>query len=175
MKSIARQIIAGVVLCLLLVPAIAAGSRKCSSPPGECEREIRAMLEGKPGPLGFVVRSASGGRGIVVKAVTPESAADKAGLEPGDRLMSFGGHDLSKATHAELRKTREKMMSEGNEEPGPRKIVITVNRVGTFKRLTLRIAKMTDEQIDQIVAAHLREAHGVELPPQRANSGTDEP
>lgn len=126
------------------------------------------MLEGKPGPLGFVVRGLTGGKGIAVKSVTPDSPADKAGLEPGDRLMSIDRYDISKATVAELRKIREKILASSEEEPSSRKIVITVNRVGTFKRLTLRVEKMSKEQIDRIVAAHLKEAHGVDMPSKKA-------
>jgi C-terminal processing protease CtpA/Prc len=159
MTPVARRIVAMVLLSLAAASAGVAGTRKCANPPAECEREIRAMLDGKPGPLGFHIERAKKGNGVVVAAVTPDTPAEKAGLKAGDRLLALDNHDVSKASMAEIRRIREKVMAEKEKEPGAGKIVITVNRVGTFRRLSLRIEKMSKAQIDKIVAAHLRDGH----------------
>lgn len=152
--------LAALLVSLVVVSAGFAGGRKCSNSPKECEREIRAMLTGKPVPLGFIVQPGADGVGIVVKTVTPESPAEKAGLKAGDRLLALDRYDVSKASLAELRRVRERLMEQKEKEPGSGKIVLTINRVGAFKRLSLRIERMSKAQIDKIVAAHLREAHG---------------
>jgi C-terminal processing protease CtpA/Prc len=174
MKTVARIVCIAALLLLAGLPVAEAGTRKCSSAPGACERQIRAMLEGKPAPLGFVVRTASGGRGVVVHSVTPDGPAARAGLAAGDRIMSFESHDVSKSTLTELNQVREKVMAARAMEPGTGKIVMTISRIGSFKRLSLRLEVMSEEQIDRIVAAHLREAHGIEHSAEKTANGSQQ-
>lgn len=169
MNKVARIVAAGALMLLAALPSAFGGTRKCSSSPVECERQIRSMLDGKPGPLGFVVRTAAGGRGLVVHSVAADSPAARAGLGPGDRLMTFDTHDVSKATLSDLSRVREKVMAERTAEPGTGKIVLTINRVGSFKRLSLRLDVMSQEQIDRVVAAHLKDAHGIDHSEKAAN------
>lgn len=150
------------MLLIVCLPLSGGTKPKCGNEATECERQIRDLLSEKYGPLGFVVTSGPNGAGILIKAVNPNSPAERAGLRAGDRLISMGRHDLSKASLAELRKVREKLMAESEEEPEARKVVIIVNRVGTFRRLTLRMEKISREQIDKIVATHLRDVHSEE-------------
>lgn len=161
-RRINPTLAAFVLLLAAALPLSGGAKGKCNNEPVECERQIRTLLSGKNGPLGFVVTAGPNNTGIVIKAVNPDTPAERAGLQAGDRLISMGRYDLSKASLAELRKVREKLMAESEEEPGARKVVITVNRVGTFKRLTLRMERISKQQIDKIVATHLREIHEME-------------
>ena len=45
--------------------------------------------------LGVTVEVASAGRGLVVKSVLPGSNAERAGLQPGDLLLSIDGDTLT--------------------------------------------------------------------------------
>lgn len=154
---------AALMLLLISLPLSGGSSKsKCGNEATECERQIRKLLSRKYGPLGFVVTSGPNGSGIIIKSVTPASPAERAGLKAGDRIISMGRHDLAKATLAQLRKVRELLMAESEREPEARKVVIIVNRVGTFRRVTLRMERISSEQIDKIVDAHLREVHSEE-------------
>lgn len=150
------------MLLLICLPLSGGSKSRCENEATECERQIRSLLSKKYGPLGFVVTSGPNGNGIVIKSIYPSSPAERAGLRAGDRIISMGRHDLSKASLAQLRKVRELLMAESEREPEAQKVVIIVNRVGTFKRVTLRMEKISTEQIDKIVATHLREVHSDE-------------
>lgn len=144
-----------VALLLVLVSSVVwAGTPRCTVKPVECERQIRLMLTGKK-YLPFQVKSAANGVGIVVKAVTPESSAERAGLQPGDRIVALGSKDLSRAKVSELKKILATEITEPNVE----KVVLTISRVGTFKRLTVRVERMSKEQVDKVISAHLQSAH----------------
>lgn len=157
-----RPLAALIALLLAAVPLSGGAKAKCGNEPKECERQIRTLLSQKYGPLGFVVTNGPNGSGIVIKSINPASPAERAGLRAGDRIISMGRHDLSKASLAQLRKVRELLMAESEKEPEAQKVVIIVNRVGTFRRTTLRMEKISTEQIDKIVATHLREVHSEE-------------
>ncbi|MEX0678382.1 MAG: M20/M25/M40 family metallo-hydrolase [Pirellulales bacterium] len=59
------------------------------------ERDSRIVLRPPPGRLGIRWDEAAARSGnIVVTAVTPGSAADAAGLRPGDRLLAFAGREV---------------------------------------------------------------------------------
>ena len=147
------------LLSMALLCSVLQAQSKCNVPADECERQIRSMLAGKK-YLGFQVVSGANSRGVFVKSVAAESPAEKAGLRPGDRIIMLAGEDLTNAKLSELKKFRERWLS-NDKNPDDEKVVMTINRIGTYKRLTVHVQKMTKEQIDKVVASHLRSAHGM--------------
>lgn len=150
------------LLLLLVSDSVWAGSARCSVSPVECQRQIRIMLTGRK-YLPFQVKSGTKGVGIIVKAVTPDSSAERAGLQPGDRVVALGNKDLSRVKVSELKK----ILAVEITEPDVEKVVITISRVGTFKRLTVRVERMSKEQVDKVISAHLKSAHSSGNPTER--------
>ncbi|MEO8218431.1 MAG: PDZ domain-containing protein [Acidobacteriota bacterium] len=147
------------LVAMALLCSVLQAQTKCNVPADECARQIRSMLAGKK-YLGFQVVSGANSTGIFVKSVAAESPAEKAGLRAGDRIMMLAGKDLTNAKLSELRKLRERWLA-SDRNPDDEKVVMTINRIGTYKRLTLHVQKLSKEQIDKVVAAHLRSAHGM--------------
>jgi putative serine protease PepD len=57
--------------------------------------KLRAGQQIKRGYLGIETGDAATGTGAIVGAVVPGGPADQAGLQPGDRLLSIGGHAVT--------------------------------------------------------------------------------
>jgi predicted metalloprotease with PDZ domain len=58
-------------------------------------REFRIVTESRRSMIGVVF--GDDGRGVYVRAVTPGSGADQAGLRAGDRIVAINGRDLAEA------------------------------------------------------------------------------
>lgn len=57
----------------------------------------------RQGPLGFAFRGGlEHGVGCFVSVVVPKSAADDAGLRPGDEILRVNGFPVARATHDEV-------------------------------------------------------------------------
>ena len=153
-RNALRRLVALVALSVVASSAIAADELvKCTASAGECEKQIRAMLTGRT-YIGF--KLAESRWGIVIKSVVPESPAALAGLRVGDRIFALNGEDASKADVAEFKQ----MLANAKSSNG--RITFGIVRAGTVLRITTRIEQMTKEQIDKVVAAHLRDAHQLE-------------
>ncbi|KAM7303907.1 whirlin [Ixodes scapularis] len=73
-----------------------------TSPPANCEAPVHKLSLNveKGGQLGLTIRGGlEYGLGVFVTAVDPESAADLAGLQVGDQILSVNEQELSVATH----------------------------------------------------------------------------
>jgi S1-C subfamily serine protease len=66
---------------------------------GEQSLEMKAEFPAPPGPVFGVAwdDGARGGKGALVREVAPGSVAEKAGVKPGDRILSFGGKEVPDA------------------------------------------------------------------------------
>ncbi|HEU4394993.1 MAG TPA: M20/M25/M40 family metallo-hydrolase [Planctomycetota bacterium] len=66
---------------------------------GEERIEVKVEFPGPPGPVFGVAwdDSAKGATGALVREVAPGSVAEKAGVKPGDRILSFGGREVADA------------------------------------------------------------------------------
>jgi len=56
---------------------------------------LRVEFPGPPGPVFGVTWDETAGEGALVREVAPGSVAEKAGVRPGDRIVSFGGKDVA--------------------------------------------------------------------------------
>ena len=86
-----------IVVAALVVGAtgVHADDPKCSASAHECEERIRQMLSGRRF-LGVTIEEQRPG-GLVIKAVTTKSPADRYGLKEGDRLIALNGRSLTQA------------------------------------------------------------------------------
>jgi predicted metalloprotease with PDZ domain len=154
-RHIVRRLVAVLALSLVAsAPSFAAEELvKCTASARQCERQIREMLSGRT-YLGF--KLAESRWGIVIRSVVPDGPAALAGLRAGDRIFAINGEDASKADIAEFKR----MLSAAKTPNG--RISFGVVRAGQVFRATARFEQMSKEQIDKVVAAHLKEAHQVE-------------
>ncbi|OTP73529.1 DegQ family serine endoprotease [Caballeronia sordidicola] len=77
-------------------------------------------------------------QGALVSSVEPGGPADKAGIQPGDIILKYNGHDVSTATDL------PRMV--GDTKPGT-KATITVWRKGQSRDLPITIAEMQPDKV----------------------------
>lgn len=146
-----RRLIIGLLTIAMSLPIVAAEQPRCTGDPRECEREIRDFLAGRKY---FGVKMENSKWGPVVKSVVPHSAADVAGLEPDDRVISVNGRDCTKEG---VKRFKELMASDRDSS----RIMITLMRAGRILQLHTKMSPITPEQIQKIVDQHLKSAHGI--------------
>lgn len=155
-----RLLVTGLLTLATSLPMLAGEHVRCSGKPAECERQIRDFLAGRKY---FGLKMEDSKWGPVVKSVVPDSPADVAGLEPDDRVVSVNGRDCTKEG---VKRFKELMASSKDSS----RIVITVLRVGRIVQLHTRMSAITPEQIQKIIDAHFKSAHGIEPAQQSAAS-----
>jgi len=137
------------LIALVAAAAVLADEPKCSATARECDQLIRQMLSGRRF-LGVTIEERPGG--LVVKAITANSPAERAGFATGDRLIALNDKPLTKSTAKEF-----KQLVAAARETGRLRIIIY--RRGAYKVFEPRLEPYTKEQIDKIVAAHLSQSH----------------
>lgn len=146
-----KRILAVLALITAATTLFAADEIRCTGSPHECEQQIREMLAGRR-YLG--VKLTETRWGLEVQSVVPESPAARAGLRVGDRILAVNGKDCSRAKVKDFKKIM-------NDAKAAGKVTIAVVRAGAITWVYANIDALSKEQIDKIVAAHLRDAHGV--------------
>ncbi len=97
LKEITRLIF-GIVVELADAPQLGSFRSQSRSESNFVRRGVEVSLSSPPGRLGVRWDEAQARNGlIVVRAVTPDSAADRAGIRPGDRIISFDKHEVHDA------------------------------------------------------------------------------
>ena len=141
-----------IVIAALLVgaSAVQADDPKCSASARECEQRIRQMLSGRRF-LGVTIEEQRPG-GLVVKAITTKSPAERYGLKEGDRLIALNGRSLTQASAKEFKQILAGARADG-------KLWLIIWRRGAYRRIDAQLEPYTKEQIDKIIAAHLAESH----------------
>ena len=127
-------------------------AKKCNTPPDECARQIRQMLNGKP-YLGVELLELA--PGLLVKTVVPESPAEHADLKAGDRLMAVNGHRTTEAT---IKDFKQILADVGRTH---RHLWMLVQRRGALKKIDVMMEPLSKAQIERIVAQHLADAHSI--------------
>lgn len=155
-----RRLIIGLLALAMSLPIAAAEQPRCTGDPRECEREIRDFLVGRKY---FGVKMENSKWGPVVISVVTDSAADIAGLEPGDRVISVNGHDCTKEG---VKRFKELMASSRDSS----RIMITLMRAGRILQRHTKMSPITPEQIQKIVDQHLKSAHGITPASQSASN-----
>ena len=141
-----------IVVAALLVAAagVYADDPKCSASAHECEERIRQMLSGRRF-LGVTIEEQRPG-GLVIKAITTKSPADRYGLREGDRLIALNGRSLTQASASEFKRILAGARADG-------KLWLIIWRRGAYRRIDAQLEPYTKEQMDKIIAAHLAESH----------------
>lgn len=103
--------------------------------------------------LGVTLRS--GKVGVLIKSVVPKSPADRAGLMSDDLIIAINGRDVSRA---DVRRVKQVLQEAAAKNDG--KLNILVTRYGDVRRIHAEMTRMSEEHIRQVVAGHLRDAHG---------------
>lgn len=138
-----------VVLAALAVVVAQAEEPKCHAAARECEQQIRRMLSGRR-YLGIQVVEIE--PGLVIKAVLPNSPAERGQLKPGDRLVALNGKTLNRAKASYFKQ----LLAEASN---PGTVWIIVQRRGALRKIDARLEAYPEEYIDKVIAAHLAKAH----------------
>jgi len=137
---------------LLFVSAAHADDRRmCTAPASECEKAIRQLSSGRR-YLGAEIKELE--PGIIIKAVIDDGPASRADLKPGDRLMSVNGHPTVEANIKDFKQILYSAKATGV-------LWVIVLRQGVLKKVDVRLEPYTKAQIDNMVAQHLAQRHGI--------------
>jgi len=142
-----------VVVVSIAAAAHAQEQKKCATPPDECARQIRKMLDGRL-YLGVLLDELAS-RGLVVKTVVPDSPAEHGDIKAGDRIMNVNGHGLKDGTIKDFKLILDEI---GRTH---RHVWMLVQRRGALKRIDVMMEPYSKAQIERIVALHLAEAHAI--------------
>ena len=145
--SISRTII----VALIAATAVFADEPpKCSLTAGQCDLQIRQMLSGRRF-LGVTIEEIPTA-GLVIKAIIPNSPAERAGLKTGDRLIAVNGKSLTQASTKDFKQVLAHARENG-------RLWVIIWRRGAYKKMDARLEPYTKEQLDKIVASHLTQSH----------------
>lgn len=147
-----RRLLSALLVLVALATPAAWGGEKCSAEATTCERQIREMLRGRRW-LGVMFEKTR--FGIMIREVLPDSPAKEAGFLPDDQILAVNGRDM---THAEIQELKRVLQEARQKTDGRLNVVVT--RYGQIRRVHARLGELPKEQVDQIVASHLRDAHG---------------
>ncbi len=145
-QTVSRTI---VVALIATAAAVSADEPRCSATARECDQQIRKMLSGRRFLGATIVETRTG---LVIKTITPNSPAERAGLTAGDRLIAVNGKSLTQSTPKEF-----KQILASARETG--RLWMIIWRRGAYKKTEPRLEPYTKEQIDKIIAAHLAQSH----------------
>ena len=138
-----------IIVASLAAATLLAEEPKCNGAARECDQQIRHMLSGRR-YLGATIDDHN--PGLVVKSVHENSPAARRGLKPGDRLIALNGKSLTQASAREFKQAIADARNTGQ-------LFMIVSRRNAYVKLEIRLEPYTKEQINKIVAAHLRQSH----------------
>ena len=136
---------------LLLAAAPALAQPHCKADANEGAQKIREIRASKR-YLGVTLVETRWG--TVIRDVTPDSPAARAGLRPNDRIIGINNHDC---TGADPQEVKQLLMPGG--KPEQTLVTIVVSRIGEVHRLRARLGLMPEDKIEKIVQRHLETAH----------------
>jgi predicted metalloprotease with PDZ domain len=136
-------------VAIIAAATVAADGPRCTGTSGACEQKIRQLVSGRRYFGATVVDNAPG---LVVSSVHPDSPAFRAGLKPGDKLISLNGKSLVEATGREFKQYIADARNTG-------RIWMIISRRGAYSRIETRLEPYSKEQVAKMVAAHLSQTH----------------
>lgn len=152
MLPILRKSLAILALAAALSSPLSGGEEKCGSTAKGCELQIREMLKGR-NYLG--IRFEQARFGIMIREVVPGSPAARAGFREDDLILALNGRDMSRA---DARRFKQFLQEARAKHEG--RMNVLVSRYGQVRRIHATLGEMPKDQIDKIVLAHMKEAHG---------------
>lgn len=144
------QVSKAIAVALLAAIAASAAEPLCRNPAQECEREIRQMLAGRR-YYGMQVGDLK--PGLVVEAVVENGPAARAGLKKGDQIVGINGKSFADSTPRKFKEAITKVTSG--------RLFLIVIRRGSYKKIEMRLEPYPRDQVNQIIAQHLAQAHTV--------------
>ena len=144
-------ILAALIAIATIAYAAESQKGKCPATPKQCEYYIREMLSGKR-YLGVKVEDTRWG--VRVTHIIPDSPAESAGIQVGDRIFAVNGRECTRGGSKQFKA----LLNEAGAKEGG-KVYLTIVRVGRLLRLGARMTEMSKDEINKVVAAHLKEAH----------------
>ncbi|MCP3960462.1 MAG: PDZ domain-containing protein [bacterium] len=147
MKHVLLQI---AILPILLAGVAVAGHGPCSAELDDCLSGMTKQF-GTRGWVGIELDRQEDGT-LLIERVVPDSPAQAAGIEPGDRITELNGVPYRNADRGALKEAYKAMVA-GNT------ITYTIERAGDELRVEIRLAHLPDTLRAQWIAQHLLEGH----------------
>jgi predicted metalloprotease with PDZ domain len=138
-----------IFVALIAAATVSAEEPKCGGAARECEQKIRQMLSGRR-YLGATIEDHN--PGLIIKSIEPDSPAERAGLESGDRLIAVNGKPM---THASAREFKQILA--GARETGGLFIIIARGR--RYTKVDAKLEPYTKDVIAKIISAHMAQSH----------------
>jgi predicted metalloprotease with PDZ domain len=138
-----------IFVALVAAATLSADEPRCGGAARECEQKIRQMLSGRR-YLGATIEDRN--PGLVIKSIEPDSPAERAGLQGGDRLIAVNGNKL---TTASLREFKQ-ILASARETGG---LFIIIARGRRYTKVDARLEPYTKDVVAKIVAAHMAQSH----------------
>ena len=138
-----------IIVALVAAAALSADEPKCSGAARECEQKIRQMLSGRR-YLGATIEDRN--PGLVIKSIEPNSPAERAGLEGGDRLIAMNGKPLTRSTAREFKQLLAEARQTG-------RLFLIISRGRKYSKVDAKLEPYTKEVIAKIISAHMSQGH----------------
>jgi len=148
-----RTLQAAVAVGILALGSTYGGEPKlCKDTPDRCAHQIREALSSTR-YLGIRIRESRWG--IEVQVVDEDSPASRAGLKTDDRIIGINGRDVTKANMRQFKEILAAAKATG-------RVRLAVVRVGSVRWVHARVPEMSKEQVEKVIATHLKKAHSLE-------------
>jgi C-terminal processing protease CtpA/Prc len=138
-----------IFVALVAAASISAEEPRCGGAARECEQKIRQMLSGRR-YLGATIEDRN--PGLVIKSIEPDSPAERAGLQGGDRLIAVNGKPLTRASAREFKQ----ILAAARETGG---LFIIIARGRRYMKTDAKLEPYTKEVIAKIISAHMSQSH----------------
>ncbi len=136
----------------LSLPALA-GHAKCTRSAEECAAHMKEMFQTR-GWAGMEKEYNEDGT-ITIRAVLPNSPAEKAGIKAGDLLVSMNGITLSKENEAKIEEAKETGMRIGDT------VSFGVKRGKEIATIKVTLERIPDAVLAALIDKHAKEEHQI--------------
>lgn len=152
-----KTLVAMFVMAVLAVaPALAGeGHKKCEYDTQDCLNMMATKMK-KSGWIGVDLDKDKETNALYIKAVLPDSPAEKSGLKVGDVLYAIDGIVLNEDNEAKIKEAKKRWT------PGT-SISYTIKRNGYDRKASLTLAPMPADLLAKYIGQHMLEHASVEV------------
>jgi len=129
---------------------------KCTAGTQECLNKMVASLQQR-GWVGLELEKDEDSGAMTITRVVPDSPAEAAGLQAGDKLVALNGLSFADESNHKALEAAWSSMKPGNE------VAYTVNRHGHDKKISITLAHVPEEVMAAWVGKHMLEHAAVDV------------
>jgi S1-C subfamily serine protease len=148
-----RLVVALVVVAFAFTGVAVAGHGKCTKSPQDCAAYMKEKYQTQ-GWSGLEKDHNEDGT-LTVRSVVPNGPADRAGIKPGDVLVSLNGVTLSKENEARIREMKAAGFKIGDT------MSYSVKRGQESMTVKMALERIPEAVLAGMIAKHTKEEHTV--------------